>query len=125
MTTKNKQNKVTIQKKIISVSRKRQITIPLEFCKKVGIRQDVECYTVNNSIILRPISEQSTGEFSEQILADLISQGYSGDELLKQFKLKSKQMRPAIEKLLEEAEEVANGKANYSTYQDVFDSKST
>ena len=111
--------------KIISVSRKRQITIPLEFCKKVGIGQDVECFTVNNSIILRPISDQSTGEFAELILADLISQGYSGDELLKQFKIKSQQIRPSIEKILEESDDVAKGITNFSTYQDVFDTKST
>jgi len=125
MTTKSKQNKVTIQKKIISVSRKRQITIPLEFCNKVGIGQDVECFTINNSIILRPITEQSSVEFAEQILADLISQGYSGDELLKHFKMKNKQIRPAIEKLLEEADDSANGKVDYSSYEDVFSTKST
>jgi bifunctional DNA-binding transcriptional regulator/antitoxin component of YhaV-PrlF toxin-antitoxin module len=124
MTTKSKQNKVTIQKKIISVSRKRQITIPLEFCKKVGIGQDIECYTVNNSIILRPITEQSSIEFAEQILADLLSQGYSGDELLTQFRIKSKQIRPSIEKLLEEADKVVKEKAEYSSYQDVFSTKS-
>jgi bifunctional DNA-binding transcriptional regulator/antitoxin component of YhaV-PrlF toxin-antitoxin module len=124
MTTKSKQNKATIQKKIISVSRKRQITIPLEFCKKVGIGQDIECYTVNNSIILRPIVEHTSVEFAEQILADLISMGFSGDELLKQFKIKSKQIRPAIGQLLEEADEVAMGEAEYSSYEDVFSTKS-
>jgi bifunctional DNA-binding transcriptional regulator/antitoxin component of YhaV-PrlF toxin-antitoxin module len=124
MTTKSKQNKVCIQKKIISVSRKRQITIPLEFCKKVGIGQDIECYTVNNSIILRPIVEQPSVDFAEQILAELISQGFSGDELLKQFKIISKQIKPAIEQLLEEADEVALGKAEYSSYEDVFSTKS-
>jgi DNA invertase Pin-like site-specific DNA recombinase len=46
----------------------------------------------------------NSGEFSEQILADLIAQGFSGQELLEKFKEQSKKVRPAVKKLIEEVQ---------------------
>ena len=57
-------------KKRISVSQKRQITIPIEFYNDVGIEKEVECYIQDNAIVIRPVRE-SGGEFDEQILPDL------------------------------------------------------
>ncbi|MBZ4644786.1 MAG: hypothetical protein JG777_275 [Clostridia bacterium] len=107
-------------KKRISVSQKRQITIPIEFFNSVGIEKEVECYVQNNAIVIRPVRE-SSGEFDEQILADLISQGLSGQELLARFKEIRRQIRPAVENLLDEARLAAAGKSQFSTYEDVFD----
>ncbi|EGW37860.1 AbrB/MazE/SpoVT family DNA-binding domain-containing protein [Desulfosporosinus sp. OT] len=106
-------------KKRISVSQKRQITIPIEFYNEVGIEKEVECYIRNNTIVIRPVRE-SGGEFDEQILADLISLGLSGEELLTKFKETRKKIRPAVEGLITEAELAAKGQNNYSTYDDVF-----
>lgn len=109
-----------IIKKRISVSRKRQITIPIDFFNSIGIEKEVECYVLNNAIVVRPVRE-GVGEFDEQILADLISQGFSGQELLAKFKDTRNQVRPAVENLLEQAQLAAEGKAQYFTYGDVFD----
>lgn len=49
----------------------------------------------------------SESEFSEEILADLTAQGYSGEELLGKFKEQSKKIRPAVEQLIAEADEIA------------------
>ena len=106
-------------KKRISVSQKRQITIPIEFYNSVGIDKEVECYVQNNAIIIRPIRE-SSGEFDEQILADLIAQGLSGQELLDKFKETRRQIRPAVERLLDEARLAAQGQASSEAYEDVF-----
>jgi len=106
-------------KKRISVSQKRQITIPIEFYNDVGIEKEVECYIQNNAIVIRPVRE-SGGEFDEEILADLISQGLSGEELLTKFKETRKKIRPAVEGLITEAEHAAKGESNHSTYDDVF-----
>ena len=95
-------------KKRISVSQKRQITIPIEFFNAVGIEKEVECYIQNNAIVIRPVRENG-GEFDEQILADLISQGLSGEELLARFKEIRKKIRPAVEGLIAEAERAAKG----------------
>lgn len=106
-------------KKRISVSQKRQITIPIEFYNSVGIDKEVECYIQNNAIVIRPVRE-SGGEFDEQILADLITQGLSGQELLDKFKETRRQVRPAVERLLDEARLAAQGQASNDSYEDVF-----
>jgi bifunctional DNA-binding transcriptional regulator/antitoxin component of YhaV-PrlF toxin-antitoxin module len=108
-------------KKRISVSQKRQITIPIEFYNSVGIDKEVECYVQNNAIVIRPVRD-SGGEFDEQILADLIAQGLSGQELLDKFKETRRQIRPAVERLLDEAQLAAQGKAPSNTYKDIFGS---
>ncbi|MBO8158463.1 AbrB/MazE/SpoVT family DNA-binding domain-containing protein [Thermosyntropha sp.] len=106
-------------KKRISVSKKRQITIPIEFFNRLGIEKEVDCYLQNDAIIIRPVRE-NTGEFDEQILADLISQGLSGTELLEKFKEMRRKVRPAVERLLDEAYLATAGKASFFTYEDVF-----
>jgi bifunctional DNA-binding transcriptional regulator/antitoxin component of YhaV-PrlF toxin-antitoxin module len=109
-------------KKRISVSQKRQITIPIEFYNSVGIDKEVECYVENNAIVIRPVRE-SSGEFDEQLLADLIAQGLSGQELLDKFKETRRQIRPAVERLLDEARLAAKGQAPGDSYEDVFGSE--
>lgn len=108
--------------KRISVSQKRQITIPIEFYNSVGIDKEVECYVQNDTIVIRPVRE-SSGEFDEQILADLIEQGLSGQELLGKFKETRRQVRPAVERLLDEAQRAAQNEVPSNTYEDVFGSE--
>ena len=108
--------------KRISVSQKRQITIPIEFYNSIGIDKEVECYVQNNAIVIRPVRE-SSGEFDEQLLADLIAQGLSGQELLDKFKETRRQIRPAVERLLDEARLAAKGQAPGDSYEDVFGSE--
>jgi len=112
---------IALDQKIISISSKRQITIPIKFYNVIGFKNEAECILKNNQIIIRPLKDNTGGEFAEQILADLIDQGYSGDELLKQFKKAQSKIRTAVEKMLEEAARAANGQGEYSTYSDVFD----
>ncbi len=112
----------TMLKKRISVSQKRQITIPIEFYNSVGIDKEVECYVQNDTIVIRPVRE-SNGEFDEQILADLIGQGLSGQELLCKFKETRRHIRPAVERLLDEAQRAAQGEVPSNTYEDVFGSE--
>ena len=105
-------------KKRISVSQKRQITIPIEFFNSLGIQNEVDCFMQNNQIIIRPA--QDSGEFDEQILADLISQGYSGEELLTKFKEYRRKIRPAVEHLLDDADKAARGEGEYATLSELF-----
>lgn len=110
----------TLKRKKISISAKRQITIPQKFYTLLGFDTEAECIVRGNELVIRPVKENSGGEFSEQILADLIEQGYSGNELLEQFKMSQKKIRPAVEKLLYEAEQTAASESGYISYEDVF-----
>ena len=109
-----------MEKKIVSISSKRQITIPQKFFAMLGFSDEAECIVRGNELVIRPARQNAGGEFAEQILAELIAQGLSGEELLKQFKAKQAKVRPAVEAMIAEAEEAAHGSGEYSTYDDIF-----
>jgi len=109
----------SLERKIISVSGKRQITIPQKYFEALGFSNEAECILQNNAIVIRPIRENTGSEFSEQILADLISYGFSGQELLLKFKEESKKIAPAMDKLIDEADRIAKGDPNSATMTDI------
>ena len=109
-----------VDKKIVSISSKRQITIPQKFFAMLGFTDEAECIVRGNELVVRPARQNAGGEFAEQILAELIAQGLSGDELLKQFKTKQARVRPAVEAIIAEAEEAVRGNGEYFTYDDIF-----
>lgn len=108
------------ERKIISVSKKRQITIPQKYFNILGFSNEVECILQENSIVIRPVRENVSDEFGEFILSELIEQGYSGQELITKFKETRRKIRPAVEDLLSEADEIAKGYRKGSTLEDVF-----
>lgn len=50
-------------------------------------------------------------EFAEQLMIDLITQGYSGDGLHEQFRKEVSQIRPAINAMLVDARKAVVGEA--------------
>lgn len=109
-----------MNRKTVSISQKRQITIPKKFFTKLGFGTEAECFLRGNELIIRPISPYYSGEFSEQILEDLISQGYSGEKLLLKFKEMQRKVRPAVESMLEDATKAAYGEGEFYTSEDIF-----
>lgn len=81
-----------MDRKIIRVSKKRQITIPLQFYKHLGLGSEVKCSLEDGKIVIEPVHREPS-EFSIEILKDLVSQGYSGDELIKKFETQSKNIK--------------------------------
>jgi bifunctional DNA-binding transcriptional regulator/antitoxin component of YhaV-PrlF toxin-antitoxin module len=92
--------------KRIKISEKRQITIPIKFYEMLHFGDEVEVFVKNGTLVIRPTSGHDDG-FTEEILKDLIEQGYEGQELLYEYKRVKAQIRPAVEYLLDEAEKVA------------------
>lgn len=111
---------IPMESKKVSISSKRQVTIPQKFFKMLGFDKEAECIVRDNELIIRPVKENTGGEFAEQILADLIAQGLSGQELLTEFKKAQREVRPAVEKMLADAEAAAEGKTEYAAYDDIF-----
>ena len=109
-----------MNRKTIRISEKRQLTIPQKFFEALGFSTEAECILRGNEIVLRPVREQGGGEFAEQILADLIDQGFSGDQLLTELKKMQRKVRPAVEAMLTQAEQAARGESESSSYEDVF-----
>ncbi len=85
------------EKRIIRISSKRQITIPQKFFSLLGFQTEAECVLQDGELVIRPIKELSSGEFSEQILADLIAEGYEGAALLAEFKARQAEFYPPVE----------------------------
>jgi bifunctional DNA-binding transcriptional regulator/antitoxin component of YhaV-PrlF toxin-antitoxin module len=108
-----------LENKIISVSKKRQITIPLKFYNELNLGNEVECYVENNSLIIKPLI-RDTSNFSVEILKDLVSKGYSGSELVKEFEEQSKYIAGSISKLIQEGNDIASGKIEGASYEDIF-----
>ena len=86
----------------------------------MGFEKEAICSIQDGKLVIIPASHLSGGEFAEQILADLISEGYSGTDLLEQFKNRQLKVRPAVERILRNAADAAKGEADYSQYDDVF-----
>ncbi|MBW8383453.1 MAG: AbrB/MazE/SpoVT family DNA-binding domain-containing protein, partial [Youngiibacter sp.] len=72
------------------------------------------CIKSNGMLILIPVKSDES-YFAEEILKDLISKGYSGDKLLAEFKKISRKLRPAVKRLIEEADKIAETASEYYT----------
>jgi hypothetical protein len=53
-------------------------------------------------------------------LKDLVSQGYSGDELLEKFAHQRQKIKTAINSLINEADEIAEGKRTSASTKEIF-----
>jgi bifunctional DNA-binding transcriptional regulator/antitoxin component of YhaV-PrlF toxin-antitoxin module len=111
-----------IDRKIINVTGKRQVTIPLKFYERLGLGKEVECFLTHNSVIIRPLAITDDG-FSMEILKDLVAQGYGGDELLTKFAEQQTNIKRAVGVLIEEADEIASGKRESVATKDIFGEK--
>jgi bifunctional DNA-binding transcriptional regulator/antitoxin component of YhaV-PrlF toxin-antitoxin module len=111
----------SMEKRRIHISSKRQITIPSKYYEALGLSNEVDCIYTDKMLILAPIRNEDT-VFSEEILSDLIDKGYSGQKLLNEFKRVSRQVRPAVEKLIEEADLLAKkaSKSYIDQTDDIF-----
>lgn len=111
------------EQKRVTISSKRQFTIPQKFFTELGFDREAVCTLGNGMLIIEPARSENSGEFAEQILSDLIAEGYSGQELLAEFKSRQSQVRPAVEKMLKAAKDAVNGVGEYYSYEDVFGEK--
>ena len=101
--------------KRVSVSSKRQISIPKEYYDLLGIGGEVNLELYGNHIVVKPVNE-NFDDFSENILQDLIEEGYNGPDLMREFKHRKSQMANAVSSMIEDAK--ANGKR--TTIEDLF-----
>jgi bifunctional DNA-binding transcriptional regulator/antitoxin component of YhaV-PrlF toxin-antitoxin module len=96
-----------LEAKRISVSSKRQITIPQKFFEALNISNEVKCYVSNNKIVIEPVNDSDDDYFTEHILRDLMKEGYQGEELIQRYKEMKSKVRPAVQRMIEEAKMAA------------------
>ena len=72
-----------------------------------------------SELIFRSVENETGGEFAEQILSDLITEGFSGEELLQKFKERQAKVRPAVEAMIAQAKGAAQGTEAYESYEEL------
>ena len=108
------------ESKRVTITSKRQVTIPQKFFTELEFDRDAVCAKGDGFLILYPAARESGGDFAEQILADLIKQGLSGQKLLEQFRKRQAQVRPAVEAMLDAAHAAAKGEGRSYSHEEVF-----
>ena len=88
--------------KKVAVSSKRQVAIPKEFFDAIGIEKEIIMELNDGVINIKPVRAH-TDDFSEEILADVIQEGFTGNDILKEFQRRKNMIRPAISQMIEEA----------------------
>lgn len=68
---KNILGRDNMDKKRISVSRKRQITIPMKFHQILGIASEVDCYIRDGALVIKPIHSEYTANLQRKFLKTL------------------------------------------------------
>lgn len=115
---KRSEDCIQFQKRRISISSKRQITIPAKYFEALELNKELDCIYSGNMLILTPVRSEDS-PFAEEILKDLIDQGYSGDKLMSEFTKMNRNIRPAVEKMVEEADRIAE--EAFTDYKDKTD----
>ena len=69
-----------MERKIVKITGKRQITIPRAFYEQLHFDKELECSLEGHGLVLRPLGSRNV-----DLLRNLISQGYSGEELVLKF----------------------------------------
>ena len=108
-----------MERKIINVTGKRQITIPIKFFQKLHFGKEVECFLTEDAVMIRPLSS-SDDSFTMEILKDLVSRGYSGNELIERFAEQRVKVKKAVEVLINEADKIAQSECKGTTTKDIF-----
>ena len=111
------------EQKKVTITPKRQFTIPQKFFSELGFDREAVCTLGDGMLIIEPVKSENGGEFAEQILSDLIAEGYSGQELLLEFKSRRSKVRPAVEAMLKSAKDAAHGIGEHYSYDDIFGEK--
>ncbi len=115
-----KENKKMDNKEVkkISVSAKRQMTIPKQFYDELQIADEVTCQVIDGALVIKPVPEPL--DFSEFILNDLVKEGYEGEELVKEFTYRKSQINEALHKMVEDAKN--DDYKTYSSPEELIDS---
>ena len=121
MRTLERKNK-TMKTKKISVSEKRQITIPKDFFDALNIGKEIECGMVDNYIIIKPVQENFTDEFSEYILQDILKEGYKDKDILEEFKKRRNDLKKAAEEFNNDIDDEIKNISNLKGINEVFGS---
>lgn len=91
----------------ITVTSKRQITIPKSFFDRLAVEQRFVAYLTNEGIFLKPIRTESETVYDDDlknIVRKVVSEGYSGEEMVEEIVYRFGEYNKLIEKRIQEFE---------------------
>lgn len=92
--------------KRVAISTKRQVCIPKEFYDALDLDNELIMELYGNQIaIKRPHGDFD--DFSNEILKDVIHEGFKGEDIIREFECRKERIRPALRSLIAEAKETA------------------
>lgn len=105
------------QKKVkrATVSSKRQVTIPKKFHDALEMKDEAVWELHENHLVLKPVKEEF-GDFSAEILDDIIKEGFTGDDISHEFRHRKAQLGGAVDSLIKETKETGER----MTIDDIF-----
>ncbi len=109
----------TFERKRVSISSKRQFTIPQQFYRALGFDKEAICTVKDGALVIVPVRGDSD-DMTEEILSELIEEGYEGEALLKEFRIRQGKVRTSIENMLAQAKEAAKGESESYCFDEVF-----
>ncbi len=117
---------MTNKSKLVSITHKRQVTIPKEFFNRLDMAAGkARCYIQNGKIVIEPINTMSFWEFSSDILQELVAQGYSGERLVSEFNKRKDLVKEGLAAIvMEAAEQIKSGEGKDvdQVFQEIFNS---
>lgn len=106
-------------KKRVAVSKQRQITLPKAFCDELGVSDEIFIEFTGNRIVIKPITNDD--DFSTEILNELVTEGFEGQQLIQEFEHRKSQIRSAFSKYLEEEGPKAREVSDDEMFGDLVD----
>jgi len=101
----------------VKISKQRQISIPKEFYEALNLDDEAIVEFTGKEIIIKPV-EHEVVDFSEDILKDLIDQGYGGQDLIKEFSRVKSNIPRALDLMKREAMEQPSVEGSLDDYLD-------
>ncbi len=68
-----------LEKKLISITSERQLTIPQEFYMLLGFENEAICTLVDGALIIEPASHVPSGEFDDFIKSGVNTRDFSSE----------------------------------------------
>lgn len=105
---KNK-GRIAMESRLGKITSKRQLTIPKDFYDRLNLGENVEILLEKDSLIIKKLrkAEESFDDYSDLILKDLIAEGYTGNQLLQEFKIRKNLLPIAVQNMVKDIREQA------------------
>lgn len=103
---KQEKAKLTIDKKRVSISSRRQLSIPKEYYESLNMSDEAIVELHGNRLVIRPAPTEEDSEqsgFIEFIYQDVINEGYQGKKIIDEVNRRKKLIKPSVRSFIDDS----------------------